>query len=175
MATTTRRIGPLVSGAAAVMMAAFGGASRVAAQRPAGGGKAGSFCPAAETVGRTMGFEVRIVPAETVTFGDAHACTYQGTGVADNAFVTVSVQRADPEEDPVVEVPKAAKRLLGERVEVEPIDVGEGGFAYGARLRSEAAARKGGRAFHAEVWAMERADLKDKKSAVIALLRQVVK
>ena len=75
MATTTRRIGPLVTGAAIVIMAACGGESLLAAQRPAGGGEAGSFCPAAETVGRTMGFEVRIIPAETVTFGDAHACT----------------------------------------------------------------------------------------------------
>lgn len=111
-----------------------------------------------------MNFEVRVLPEGTRSFGEAHMCAYQGTGPSANAFISISVQPMDPQENPVAEVRSAAKTFLGAQAEAEPIAVGDGGYAYGADTKSEAAARKGNRVFHVEVGGMERAKFKTRKT-----------
>ncbi len=102
-------------------------------------------------------------------------CAYQATDLP-GVYVSISVQPADadPDEDPIVQLRSAAKTLLGSQAEAERIEVGDGGFAYGSASRSEAAARRGNRVFHADIGSTG-AGLGDKKAAAIALLQYVVK
>jgi hypothetical protein len=100
-------------------------------------------------------------------------CAYQATE-SPGTFVSVSVQPADPSEDPIAEVKSAAKTFLGSQMEAERIDVGDGGYAYGSASKSEAAARKGDRVFRAEITSTGGAG-EGSKAAVVGLLQRVVR
>ena len=126
-----------------------------------------TFCPRADQVSSTAGFPVAVFTAGTMKQGPAEICAYRGTQSA-NAFVSVTVQPAGSEEDPVAQLRQAARVLTGS--DAAAIAVGEGGYAFGSKEKSGAIAKKGGRIFHAEISGMP-----DKKDAAIALLKQVVK
>lgn len=126
-----------------------------------------AFCPKAEQVSAVAGFPVAVFTPGTMKQGPAEICAYRGTQSA-NAFVSVSVQPAGSEEDPVAQLRKTAKALSGS--DAEALAVGDGGYAFGSPEKSGAIAKKGGRVFHAEI-----SGVADKKAAAIALLTQVVK
>lgn len=126
-----------------------------------------SFCPRTEVVAAAAGFPVAVFTAGTQKHGETEICTYRGTQNG-NALVSVIVQPAGSGEDPVAELRKTARLFTG--ADASAIAVGDGGYAYGAEEKSEAIARKGSRIYHAEIGGVA-----DKKEAVIALLRQVVK
>ena len=126
-----------------------------------------SFCPKADQVSTLAGFPVAVFSAGTMKQGPAEICAYRGTQSTD-AFVSVVVQPAGSGEDPVAELRKTAKALTGS--DAAAIAVGDGGYAFGAKEKSGAIARKGARIFHAEI-----SGVPEKKDAAIALLKQVVK
>ena len=126
-----------------------------------------AFCPAADEVTAAVGFPVKAFPQGTRAYGQAEMCAYQGASSA-STMISISVQPYDANEDPIVDLRGSAKRLSG--AEAERIDIGDGGYAYGSKTKSEAAARKGSRVYHAEI-----VGAPDKKAAAIALLKRAVK
>jgi hypothetical protein len=126
-----------------------------------------AFCPTAAEVSETAGIPVKVFPQGTRAYGQAEMCAYQGASSA-NTMISISVQPYDANEDPIADLRGSAKRLSG--AEAERIDIGDGGYAYGSKSKSEAAARKGSRVYHAEIMGAP-----DKKAAAIALLKRVVK
>ena len=137
------------------------------------GASAGTpFCPDAAHVTQAVGFAVRDLPAGTRSHGEAQMCAYQSTDASQGAFVSISVQPADPQNDRVAELRSSAKLLAG--ADAEPIQVGEGGYAYGSGSKSEAAARQGGRVFHVEAMSTGES-IGNKRDAVVALLEGLVK
>ena len=128
---------------------------------------AAAFCPTAAEVTESVGFPVKVFPQGTRAYGQAEMCAYQGASSA-NTMISISVQPYDANEDPIADLRASAKRLSG--AEAERIDIGDGGYAYGSKSKSEAAARKGSRVYHAEIMGAP-----DKKPAAVALLKRVVK
>jgi hypothetical protein len=86
----------------------------------------------------------------------------------------VSVQPADPSQDPIAEVRSAAKTFMGSQTEAECIDVGGGSYAYESASRSEAAARKGDRVFRADITSTGGGG-GGTKAAAVGLLQRVVR
>lgn len=125
------------------------------------------FCPTATQVSEAVGFQVRVFPAGTRSYGPAEMCAYQSTSQS-GVMVSVSVQPADPREDPVAEVRSAARTFTG--ADAERITLGDGGYAYGSKSKSEAATRSGNRVFHAEIQGAG-----PKKAEVVALLSRVLR
>ena len=123
----------------------------------------------AQEVGQLVGFPVRVLPEGTRSFGPAEMCAYEGTEARKETFVSLSVEPAGGEEDPIHGVKESARTWLGAGAEAEPIEVGDGGVAFGSSSQSEAAARKGDRVYRAQVGAMTGSP-GDKKEAMIALL-----
>ena len=120
-----------------------------------------AFCPTAAEVTESVGFPVKVFPQGTRAYGQAEMCAYQGASSA-NTMISISVQPYDANEDPNVDLRASAKRLSG--AEAERIAIGDGGYAYGSKSKSEAAARKGSRVYHAEIMGAP-----EKKDAAIAL------
>ena len=119
-----------------------------------------SGSPSAQEVGQLVGFPVRVLPEGTRSFGPAEMCAYEGTEARKGTFVSLSVEPAGGEEDPIQGVKQSAKTWLGAGAETEP--------------QSEAAARKGDRVYRAQVGAMTGSP-GDKQEAMIALLRRAMK
>ena len=145
----------------------------VAQRSSAPGAGTPTVCPSVTDVGETAGFTVQVLAGGTRSYGPAHICAYQATAEA-GVFVSISMAPFDPAEDPITRVRSGAKTFLGGQADAERIDLGDGGYAYGSDSKSEAAARKGDRVFHAEI-ASTGGGIGAKKEAVIALLQLVVK
>ena len=144
------------------------------AQRSRSAGDAASFCLSAAELSRTLGFEVRVFAGGTRAVGPAEICAYEATGRLQGTLVTLSVGPAGGEEDPLERVQRAAKTMLGARAEAERIDVGDVGYAYGSNTQSEAAARKGDRAYYVQVVTMGAGGPGSRQAELVALLRRVV-
>jgi hypothetical protein len=128
---------------------------------------AAAFCPSASEVSADLGIAVRVLPQGTMTHGSSEICAWLATS-SQAISISLTAQPYDAKEDPIARVRSSAKLMTG--VEAERIDIGDGGYAYGSKTKSEAAARKGNRVYYAEVIGAP-----DKKAGVIALLKRVVK
>ncbi|HEX6863584.1 MAG TPA: hypothetical protein VF414_12245 [Thermoanaerobaculia bacterium] len=166
------------TGAIAIFAAALGACGDggdAAAQRPRAPGQAQSFCLSAAEMSQAVGFQVAVLPQGTRVYGPAEMCAYEGTGQFRGTFVSLSAGPAGGEEDPMKKVQQTAKTMLGAAAAAEPIDVGDGGYAYGSGPQSEAVARKGDRTYYVQVATTAAGGPGDKKAELVALLRRVVR
>jgi hypothetical protein len=166
------------TGAIAILAAALGACGDggdASAQRPRAPGQGQSFCLSAAEMSQAVGFQVGVLPQGTRVFGPAEVCAYEGTDQLRGTFVSLSAGPAGGEEDPMEKVRETAKLMLGASAEAEPIDVGDGGFAYGSGPQSEAVARKGDRTYYVQVATTGAGGPGSKKAELVALLRQVVR
>ena len=147
------------------------------AGKPQGGtarAGAASTCPDAAFISTTIGFTVRSMPGASRSAPGTLLCAYQATDARLGAFVSIAVAPLSPGEDAMSEIRAAARTILGEQADAQPIDVGERGYAYGSASKSEAAAIRMSQVYHVDVTAAGIPRLGDKREAVVAILRKVV-
>jgi hypothetical protein len=162
-------------------LAACGGDAGAGDDRPATGdearaatGGAAPACLPAADVSRTVGFEVQELRPGSQARADYMICAYQATNAALGASVTTVLGPASASEELFAEMRESAESFLGAGKEPEAIQVGERGYAYGSKSKSEAAAVSGGRLYHAEAGGVGSASIGDKKAAMVEVLRQLI-
>jgi hypothetical protein len=124
------------------------------------------------------------VPEETV--GDLiespARLRYSGGGMCYYDLKADPTVRIELEEKPAqaadqlfAEIRQRMKIARGQSAEAERISVGDGGWAYGARSQSEAAARRGGKVYHARMIYSLSTTIPDRKDAMVQLITRMMK
>ena len=113
-----------------------------------------------------VGFEVRRIGGG---YGRGFLCSYEATdGRANVSYMELAASQSDQLLDEL----RSAAKPSG--AEVEKINVGERGYAYGSNSGSRGIAVAGNRAFYVEVSPTGMGRLGDKKDAVIEMLRKLI-
>jgi hypothetical protein len=138
------------------------------------GRSARTACPTAEQVGGAAGFEV--------TFGQSlgspdtwMACQYQMTGRHRGNFLEIMADHASKAESVFADMKQAVKAMKGVNAELDRIDVGSPGWAYGSNSLSEAAAVAGSHVWHARLEYLISNSIGDQKDAMVRVLQLVAR
>ncbi len=131
-------------------------------------------CLTAAEVSNLAGLEVRALRDGTQTYGNTEVCGYQGTDERLGAFVTTIVGPAEQSEERFAEMRESVRLFRGTSAELEAIEVGEHGYAYGGGMKSEAAAVSQGRLYHAEIVSSTSADMGDRKAGMIEIVTKLM-
>lgn len=144
------------------------------AQSRASNGSSAADCLPASEVAEAVGFEVRLMTEASFTSGSLTSCGYQATGDQSDTFVSIAVGPDSESAEAMEEVKSGARTMLGTAAQAEPVQLGDGGFAYGSSGKSEGAAVGGGRLYRVDVTSTGLGGPGDKKDAVIAILRKIM-
>ncbi len=149
-------------------------AQNATASAAAPGSPSSVSCPSPAHVASLVGFSVRV---ETDTSsGGTVVCGYQAAAAGEEGtFVSLIVEPADRADKRLEEVRAAAKTLLGQGGEADPIAIGERGYPYGSRSKGEAAAVSGGHVYYASTESTSQGNLGDMKAMAIRLLRDLMR
>ncbi len=111
----------------------------------ASGGAGPTPCPTPAQIETAVGFPVtsRTIPVD--------GCMYELTGRYRGVFVTVIYQPATRANDVFAEIRERVKGFKGVNAKPDSLKVGEGGWGYGSRSKTEAAAVSRGRLYHFEM------------------------
>jgi hypothetical protein len=88
--------------------------------------------------------------------------------------IELAAQPARAADEIFAQLTQRMKVTLGQSAEPERINVGEGGLAYGARSQSEAAARRGGKVYHARMIYSLSTTIPDRKDAMVQLVTRMM-
>jgi hypothetical protein len=102
-------------------------------------------CPTPAQIEAAVGYPVtsRSVPVD--------GCMYELTGRYKGVFVTVMYQPATRANDVFAEIRERVKGFKGVTAKPDSLQLGEGGWGYGSRSKTEAAAVSKGRLYHVEM------------------------
>ena len=109
-------------------------------------GRAGlAPCPTPAQIETAIGFPVtsRTMPVD--------GCMYELTGRYKGVILTVMYQPATRANDVFAEIRERVKGLKGVNAKPDSVKLGEGGWGYGSRGKTEAAAVSKGRLYHVEM------------------------
>lgn len=133
-------------------------------QRPS---VAAGGCVPEETVGEIIDSPARLA------FNGAGMCYYQ-LKADPTVRLELAQKPAQAAEEVFAEIRQRVKTARGQSAEAEPISVGDGGWAYGARSQSEAAARRGGKLYHARMIYSLSTTIPDRKDAMVQLVTRMM-
>jgi hypothetical protein len=88
--------------------------------------------------------------------------------------IELAVQPAQRADDIFAQLQQRVRLARGESAEAERISVGEGGWAFGGRSQSEAAARRGGKVYHARMIYPLSTTIPDRKNAMVQLVTRMM-
>jgi hypothetical protein len=71
-------------------------------------------------------------------------------------------------------IQSGAKITMGASAQADPIQVGEGGWAYGSGSKSEAAARSGGKLYHARMTYPLSTTIPNRREAMVRLIARMM-
>jgi hypothetical protein len=134
--------------------------------------RASNNCLAAADVSSAVGLEVREFSAGSKTYGDAVVCAYELADEKLGAFVTTVVASAKESEELFNDMKETVERSSGAKL--QPIELGDRGYAYASTSKGEAAAVAGARLYHAEITSSASANLGDRKPGMIEILKKMM-
>jgi hypothetical protein len=141
-----------------------------AAPEPARPKVAAEGCLPETTVGELVESPARLVVNAMRAAG---MCSY--TLQADPTVqIELAVQPAQAADELFATLRQRVKIARGQSAEAEPLDVGDGGWAYGAGSQSEAAARRGGKVYHARMIYSLSTTIPDRKDAMVQLVTRMM-
>ncbi len=127
-------------------------------------------CLPEATVGELLESPARLV---VNAMRSAGMCNY--TLHADpTVHIELAVRPAQAADGIFANLQQRMKIARGQAAEAERIDVGDGGWAYGARSQSEAAARRGGKVYHARMIYSLSTTIPDRKDAMVQLVTRLM-
>jgi hypothetical protein len=128
-------------------------------------------CLPEATVGELVESPVRLVVS---AMGASGLCNY--TLHADpTVHIELGVQPARGADALFAQLQQRVKMARGQSAAAERIDVGDGGWAYGAGSQSEAAARRGEKVYHARMIYSLSTTIPDRKDAMVQLVTRMMK
>jgi hypothetical protein len=127
-------------------------------------------CLREATVGELVGSPARLVFNAMRAAG---MCNY--TLKADPTVqIELAVQPEQAADEIFAKLQQRMKTARGQAAEAERISVGDGGWAYGAGSQSEAAARRGGKVYHARMIYSLSTTIPDRKDAMVQLVTRMM-
>lgn len=102
-------------------------------------------CPTISEIETAIGFPVRTRPVAI------DGCMYELTGQYQGVFVTLMYQPATRAEDVYADIRRRVKGLKGMNAQPDRLSLGDGGWGYSSRGKTEAAAVSQGRLYHVEM------------------------
>ena len=148
-------------------------AGRSAAARP--GTSAKSACPTVEQVNAAAGFEVTFTSSMGRTPDTGMFCQYEMTGRHRGTFLELMGNPASKADSVFADMKQAVKGMNGVNAELDKIDLGSQGWAYGSGSLSEAAAVLGSHVWHAKLTYLLAEDIGDQKDAMVRVLGLVAR
>jgi hypothetical protein len=141
------------------------------------GRSAPSSCPSVEQVGQAAGFQVTL--KQSIVLDTWMGCSYEMTGRYRGAGFVLTGEPASKADSVYAYVKQRVKEINGaeaeaDRIEADRIDVGSGGWAFGADSKGEAAAVIGSHVYNVEFSdvALLRS-LGDQKDAMVRVLKSM--
>ena len=127
-------------------------------------------CLSESVVGEIVEMPVRLV-ANLMKSGAL--CGYQ-LQVDPTVSIELSVQPAQRADAVFEAIQSGAKITMGQSAQADPIEVGERGWAFGSGSRSEAAARAGGKVYHARMQNPLNTSIPDRRDAMVRLVARMM-
>ncbi|HET9040387.1 MAG TPA: hypothetical protein VFN40_09465 [Gemmatimonadales bacterium] len=144
-----------------------------AASRPAGATR--SPCPSVEQVGEAAGFQVTFTQAIGSSPDTWIGCQYEMTGRYRGNFLELTGDPASKADSVFADMKRAVKGMKGTDAELDKIDVGAQGWAFGSNSMSQAAAVVGSHVWHASLEYMLSGSIGDQKDAMVRVLQLVAR
>ncbi|MEO6057692.1 MAG: hypothetical protein ABIQ49_12710 [Gemmatimonadales bacterium] len=141
-----------------------------AAPEPARPKVAAEGCLSETTVGELVESPARIVFNAMRSSGMCHYTLTADPTVG----IELAVQPERAADEIFAELRQRVKIARGQAAEAEHINVGDGGWAYGAASQSEAAARGGGKVYHARMIYSLSTTIPDRKAAMVQLITRMM-
>jgi hypothetical protein len=130
--------------ALAAGLTAFGEGAAAEPRQAAGGSTGAPPCPTVADIEQAVGYPVKAVPVAV------DGCLYELTGRYRGVFVSLLYQPATRANDVYADIRKRVK-VKGMKAEPDRLTIAEGGWGYGSRGKTEAAAVAQGRLYHVEI------------------------
>jgi hypothetical protein len=136
------------------------------------GRSASSSCPSVEQMGQAAGFPVTL--KQSIVTDNWMGCSYEMTGRYRGAGFVLTGEPAATADSVYAYVKQRVKEINGQDAEAERVNVGSGGWAFGADSKGEAAAVIGSHVYNVEFSdvALLR-NLGDQKDAMIRVLKSM--
>lgn len=132
-------------------------------------------CPTVEQVGEAAGFPVTFTSSIGYTPDIWIVCQYQMTGRHRGNFLQLTGDPAAKADSVFADMRQAVKGMNGVNAELDRIDIGSPGWAYGSNSLSEAAAVIGSHVWHARLEYLLSTSIGDQKEAMIRLVELVAR
>ena len=128
-------------------------------------------CPTPEQVGAAAGFAVSFTTGSGTGPDTWMGCQYRMTGRYRSNSITVTGEPASKADSVHDYMKDRVKDVNGPDAELERLDVGHGGWAFGGDSHGEAAAVAGSHVYHVEFGAVGLASMGDQKDAMVRVLK----
>jgi hypothetical protein len=146
------------------------GAASSAASKPSR--SASSSCPSVEQMGQAAGFPVTL--KQSIVTANWMGCSYEMTGRYRGAGFVLTGEPASKADSVYAYVKQRDKDINGQDAEAERVNVGSGGWAFGADSKGEAAAVIGSHVYNVEFSDVSPLrSLGDQKDAMIRVLKSM--
>jgi hypothetical protein len=139
------------------------------------GGSSNGSCPTVEQVSQAAGFQVTFTSSMGRTPDTWMVCQYEMTGRHRGTFLQLMGNPASKADSVFADMKQAVKGMKGVNAELEKIDVGTQGWAYGSNSLSEAAAVTGSHVWHSTLEYLMVTDIGDQKDAMVRVLELVAR
>lgn len=139
------------------------------------GSSAKSWCPTVEQVNEAAGFQVTFTSSMGRTPDTGMFCQYEMTGRHRGTFLELMGDPASKADSVFGDMKQAVKGMNGVNAELDKIELGSQGWAYGSGSLSEAAAVLGSHVWHARLTYLLDRDIGDQKDAMVRVLGLVAR
>jgi hypothetical protein len=141
-------------------------------ERAVGESAGQSPCPSVEDMSTAVGSPVTF----TRSFGGKWmTCMYELTGRYRGVFVELTTQPATRADEVYAELRRVTKGMNGQDATPDPVELGEGGLAFGSGSMSRAAVVAKGRLYQASMESMALESIGDRKDAMIRVLELAIR
>jgi hypothetical protein len=132
----------------------------------------GSPCPSAEHISTAVGSPVTF----TTSFGARWmTCMYELTDPYRGVFVELTTQPATRADEAYAELRRVTKGMNGQDATPDPVELGEGGLAFGSGSMSRAAVVAKGVLYQASMDYMAVEGIGDRKDAMVRVLQLAIR
>jgi len=132
----------------------------------------GSPCPSVEDMSTAVGSPVSF----TRSFGGKWmTCMYELTGEYRGVFVELTTQPATRADEVFAELRRVTKGMNGQNATPDPVELGQGGLAFGSGSVSRAAVVANGRLYQASIEYMGLESIGDRKDAMVRVLELAIR
>jgi len=136
---------------------------------------AGTACPTKDQVGEAAGFQVTMAGSHGSTPDSYLACMYEMTGRYRGNFLELTGEPAARADSVFADMKQAVRGMKGADAQLDRIDVGTQGWAFGSNSLSEAGAVIGSHVWRARLQYLLAGSIGDQKEAMVRVLQLVAR